>query len=322
MMDDLFGFTFHHAGVGERVHARYNTFINTANGLNANGDYSQQIGNILTNAEAIEASGANCLIADNMINGGATSGTAISIGGRTGGTPSYGTIVRNNIINVNAPSAITIAEGTQRALIENNTISNAGENGINVVYSFEGAPAIKDNVIRGNVIYANTRGIYINTSGGANRIEGNIAVVTGSGFGVGIITYTADQDIIGNDFKGQAANGDVYLTDNAANTLVQGNILRNNFVRVDGALASLRYMTRQSYALSIAAGANTSVTVNVVGASVGDKVSVTYTQPLLGVRLEGEVTSAGVVTVKFTNNTASAVTYAGGTLQVETSKFN
>lgn len=48
--------------------------------------------------------------------------------------------------------------------------------------------------------------------------------------------------------------------------------------------------------------------VNVPGAAIGDRVDVTCQQALGNVILQGEVTAAGVVTLKWANTTAGTIT--------------
>lgn len=63
---------------------------------------------------------------------------------------------------------------------------------------------------------------------------------------------------------------------------------------------------------STAAGATSTATVTVAGAAVGDYVEVSCQTALGNVSIQGEVTAANTVTVKFANTTAGAITPAGG----------
>lgn len=64
----------------------------------------------------------------------------------------------------------------------------------------------------------------------------------------------------------------------------------------------------------------TSTTVTVTGAAVGDYVDVSFSLPLSGLWIKGEVTAANTVTVTLFNPTSSAVDLTSGTLKVLVSK--
>ena len=68
---------------------------------------------------------------------------------------------------------------------------------------------------------------------------------------------------------------------------------------------------------SLAAAAQQSTTVTLIGATVGNTVAVAFNQPLQGTRMWGEVTSANTVTVYHRNDTGAAVDLASGTLTVK-----
>ena len=67
---------------------------------------------------------------------------------------------------------------------------------------------------------------------------------------------------------------------------------------------------------NLTAGSQTTTAITVTGAKTGDFVEVSFTNPLSGLRMTGEVTAADTVTVTFANNTAAAVDLASGTLRV------
>ena len=65
---------------------------------------------------------------------------------------------------------------------------------------------------------------------------------------------------------------------------------------------------------SIASGAQSTTTVTVTGAAVGDHVTMTFSQSLGGLVLTGYVSAANTVTAVFANLTGGAVDLASGTL--------
>lgn len=72
---------------------------------------------------------------------------------------------------------------------------------------------------------------------------------------------------------------------------------------------------------SIAAGAQTTTTVTVTGAVLGDMVlGVSMDVDTLGVRFSGQVTAANTVTVTAANGTGGALDIASGTLAVLVAK--
>lgn len=68
---------------------------------------------------------------------------------------------------------------------------------------------------------------------------------------------------------------------------------------------------------SLGAGLVQSTTLTVNGVSLGDAVTCSFNQPLLGTRMWAEVTASNVVTVYQQNPTAAAVDVASGTLTVK-----
>lgn len=63
-------------------------------------------------------------------------------------------------------------------------------------------------------------------------------------------------------------------------------------------------------------GAEVNTTIPVANAAVGDRVACSHTSALGAALLFGQVTAAGVVTVRLINTTAVAVDVATGTLAV------
>ena len=68
---------------------------------------------------------------------------------------------------------------------------------------------------------------------------------------------------------------------------------------------------------SLATAAQQSTTVTLTGAKLGDNVSASFSNPLQGTRMWGEVTAANTVNVYHRNDTGAAVDLAGGTLTVK-----
>lgn len=68
---------------------------------------------------------------------------------------------------------------------------------------------------------------------------------------------------------------------------------------------------------SVASLGNTTVTVNVSGAAVGDTVTVGFTPTIQGMILTGHVSSSGVVTVVLFNPTGGAIDLGSGTLRAD-----
>ena len=68
---------------------------------------------------------------------------------------------------------------------------------------------------------------------------------------------------------------------------------------------------------NLATATQQSTTVTLTGAKLGDTVSVSFSNPLQGTRMWGEVTAADTVTVYHRNDTGAAVDIASGTLTVK-----
>lgn len=67
---------------------------------------------------------------------------------------------------------------------------------------------------------------------------------------------------------------------------------------------------------SLANGISSTATVSVLGATVGDIVTASFNQDLQGVAVSAWVSAAGVVSVRFTNNTGATVALASGVVSV------
>lgn len=73
---------------------------------------------------------------------------------------------------------------------------------------------------------------------------------------------------------------------------------------------------------SLVPGSDTSTTVTVTGAAIGDSVTfLSFSLALSGIQIKGEVTAANTVTVYFKNFTNTTVDLASGTLRVKTESY-
>jgi hypothetical protein len=72
---------------------------------------------------------------------------------------------------------------------------------------------------------------------------------------------------------------------------------------------------------SVAAGAQTTTTITVTGAALGDIVGVGFDKDLQAMQLTGHVSSADTVTVVLRNGTAGAIDLASGTLRATVTKY-
>lgn len=181
---NLFGFTVHLAGSGERVHVTHCSMIECANGLNVNAEYSMQSDNILSYCEAIECSGAYSVIANNIV---LHALVGVSLGGTTAsGDTVIGQVVTGNVISDTVSGVgISINDGCEDTRVDGNVlvrtygsgiaITGAGDNPIknisvtnNTLRScgadaapthigiYAGGTGVDDLVIAGNLIHNNT----------------------------------------------------------------------------------------------------------------------------------------------------------------------
>lgn len=72
---------------------------------------------------------------------------------------------------------------------------------------------------------------------------------------------------------------------------------------------------------SVGDGAQTTTTITVTGAAVGDVVSVGFSQSLQGMQLTGYVSATDTVTVVLRNGTGGAIDLASGTLRASVTKY-
>jgi hypothetical protein len=206
--EQSFGFPVHNAGTGERINARNCRFIECANGLNVNADYSQQTGNYLYKTESIEASGAYSTISNNTIIQPGLVG--ISVGGRTAAPDGPGTVVNGNTIIESGSHGIVVADGFVQGVISNNTIIKAAGDGI--LLTGGGYRPLTHNLVIGNEIISaginggsDYTGIFIGTDADYTRVAGNTSRDGGySGFtqGYGIAIGAPNCHVAANSFKG------------------------------------------------------------------------------------------------------------------------
>lgn len=183
LFHELWGFTVHLAGAGERVHVTDCTMRHCANGLNVNADYSLQARNVLWYAEGIECSGSYAIIADNII---LFPFSGISLGGTTGeGDTVVGQVVRGNIIadtmSTTLGSGISVNDGCESVVIANNTIIRTYGIGIQIspgAYNPVSDVLIANNILRScgydDVLNYSRIGIYVATANASKvKITGN-----------------------------------------------------------------------------------------------------------------------------------------------------
>lgn len=93
-----------------------------------------------------------------------------------------------------------------------------------------------------------------------------------------------------------------------------------NIDELRGSLVALKVLPFQTTAAvdfpSVAAGAQTTTTVTLTGAALGDMVLLSFSLDLQGMQLTGYVSAANTVTVVLRNGTAGALDLASGTLTV------
>ncbi len=119
----------------------------------------------------------------------------------------------------------------------------------------------------------------------------------------------------GNIFENYGAPPDVELYRSESGVLLVGGKL------VIGAAGQAISTHRSGTAIwnppTVAAGAQTTTTVAVIGAAIGDTVTVGFSQDLQGTQLTAYVSAPGVVTVVLRNGTAGAIDLASGTLRCD-----
>lgn len=128
---NLFGFAIHDLGGTERVHVTDCQFLECANGINVNSDYSMQCNNVLSYCEGFECSGAYANISNNIIDHAIT---AISLGGTTSpGDTVVGQIVSGNIISDTTTGiGISVNDGCENARVEGNVLVRTYGSGIQI----------------------------------------------------------------------------------------------------------------------------------------------------------------------------------------------
>lgn len=149
--ESLWGFSVHDDG-SMRVHVMDCTFVDCANGVNVNADWSVQARNVFDQSEGYEASGKHVVIANNTFR--RALGNAMSIGGNTSGDEFPGAVVIGNTVDGSTSVGMTVTDGAVAAVIANNTIRGC-ENGGIVVTRSDPAMPLESCIFTGNVIDSN-----------------------------------------------------------------------------------------------------------------------------------------------------------------------
>lgn len=221
--------------------------------------------------------------------------------------------------------------------IEANHIYNSSENqmlftnsnGLTIVHNhmedgdkhgIAASSGLKNSAIHGNVIKKNGKsaaGVYSGiildsdvpaTPSEYNSIRGNHVYddhgTPTQGYGISLVSFSGSQ---------------------TNNNIVEGNVLWGNTVAQLDEAAGLSNVIGEQVGwgtgtatwnpASVAAGAQTTTTVTVTGAKLGDRVDVSFSLDLQGQQLTGYVSAANTVTAVLRNGTAGAIDLASGTLR-------
>lgn len=210
--------------------------------------------------------------------------------------------------------------------------------------------------VSGNTFFNNNSGVYIQATNAAaaisldilgNLFKDNITfAVEAASTGSAAQLLNIDQNtVISSDIANKQATG--FVINGAVSTARFGqntfsanyntNLVESNFanratkaVLVLNAAAiehmklldAINYVGTATYdPASLASGAGATTTVSVPGAAVGDIVDVAFSQPLVGVQLWGWVSGPNVVSVRFHNQTGTAVDLASGTIAARVRKL-
>jgi hypothetical protein len=213
---------------------------------------------------------------------------AISCGGSVDTV--RGVTIANNIAESAATQGIIVTGSTySRASIQNNQVFNSGQK--------SAAPAIwidspSDVLISGNRC-TDTQGTKTQT------------------YGLSLIQTVGSTLVTGNDFTGNR-DGAIQRVNLNGSTFVFENL------GDDAPVARHLSGTTSWDPPSVADGGQSSKTVSVPGASVGDTVAVGFSIAVpAGALLVGAVTSSGTVTVTLFNKTGAALDLGSGTLRAD-----
>lgn len=174
--ENLWGFSVHDDG-SERVHVLNCTFVQCANGVNVNADWSLQVGNVFNNAEGFESSGQYLVVANNTF--ADALGVAISAGGNISGDEFPGGMICGNTIQGSTSIGIAVADGFCSGVVSNNVVMKCEQGGIIFANSLGPQHSI---VIANNVVMNNCSddglvsvvGLDVRSVEGKHLIFGNI----------------------------------------------------------------------------------------------------------------------------------------------------
>ncbi len=238
-----------------------------------------------------------------------------------------------NVIRGAGSNGIALAAdpAAEPVLVADNVIIDiSAEMGINLTNYVNGA-IIKANLIEN----AASRGIYF-TGCQKLLLVGNMCLNCGSS-GIGFAENNTYCLLVGNICEGNTAEGineNASVSTNDYNVFIANDCRGNtgsDFVRGAGANNSAYSMifdfdSPQKRHLSatttwnpdnVANGAQTTTTITVTGAAIGDVVAVGFSQDLQALQLTGYVSAADTVTVVLQNGTGSPVDLASGTLRAD-----
>lgn len=201
-------------------------------------------------------------------------------------------------------------------LISGNVIRRAPATGIKVASN--GSQAIKNVKIAGNLISDFGQNVSLISSYRAAFF-----------FTYAISDMVVDGNVLKDDYATRRGQLDIYWDGTAGNSATRCIYRANLLAAADGTsfsrtltpsmsvepLAAILVGTKTWDPASVAAGAQTTTTVAVTGATVGDPVSVGFSQDLQSMQLSGYVSAANTVTAVLRNGTAGAVDLASGTLK-------
>lgn len=269
------------------------------------------------------------LVGNSVVNGGTAGNGQIRLFPTSNGLawPKNGLIVSNYL----AGSGTPVVPGVRVNAGENITMSN------NVLYNntqgvfvqaTNASAAISldvvNNVFKDNSLYA----VETSNAAAASQtllldrntvLSTNISTKQATAF---IINGASTTATLGVNTFSPAYNTDLVETSFANRATKAVLVLNSATLLRMKVLNTLNYINRVTYnPPSIASGSGVTTTVAVAGAAVGDAVLVSFSQPLLGLHLWGWVSGDGTVSVRFHNQTGSAVDVAEGTLVAQVLKI-
>ncbi|MBK8113267.1 MAG: hypothetical protein IPK44_01460 [Candidatus Accumulibacter sp.] len=325
---NIWGFSVHNAGTGERINVTDCVMRECGNGLNVNSDYTIQARNQFYKSEGIETSGAYAVVVDNII---ASASIGISLGGRTAaGADTPGVRCANNVIaDTTAGPAISVNDSCQDTLIDGNIVIRPYTFGISVIANGDNKvlnTRISNNVIRspGNdgTALGNRSGIYASPVATANDIDGLVIVGNyiyanaedtshSPAYGIAVGACTAvdisENVISGMSDKDISCDTTEQLTvgrnrcDPEKVEFIDSSTFSANTASIYGRLTATKTWTPTS----TADGATETTTVTVTGCAIGDTVLLALGDAAAGVFVSAHA-HTDVVRVNIFNKSGGA----------------